>query len=55
MNPAVNYAKEGFKHILSVNFIGASLATKHASRRFVRNGIKGSIVAVASMSVQIAN
>jgi NAD(P)-dependent dehydrogenase (short-subunit alcohol dehydrogenase family) len=40
---------------MNVNVTGTFLTAKHASRIFIENGIKGSIVLIASMSGQIAN
>jgi NAD(P)-dependent dehydrogenase (short-subunit alcohol dehydrogenase family) len=55
MNPAIDYPEEDFDCILSVNVTGAFLAAKYACRNYIRSGITGSIVMVASMSGQIAN
>lgn len=55
MIPAVDYPKEDFNRIMNVNVTGTFLTAKHASRIFIKNGIQGSIVLIASMSGQIAN
>lgn len=52
---AVDYPAEDFNRMLSVNVTGTFLTAKHASRLFIKNNIKGSIVLIASMSGTIAN
>lgn len=53
--PAVEYPKDDFERILKVNVTGTFLTAKHSARILIKNGIKGSIVMIASMSGQIAN
>lgn len=53
--PVVDYPVEDFTRMLNVNVTGTFLTAKHASRIFIKNGIKGSIVLIASMSGVIAN
>lgn len=52
---AVEYPKNDFERMLSVNVTGTFLTAKHSARILIRNGVKGSIVMIASMSGQIAN
>lgn len=53
--PAVDYLKSDFDRMLSVNVTGTFLTAKHTARILIKNGVKGSIVMIASMSGQIAN
>lgn len=53
--PAVDYPVEDFNRMLNINVTGTFITAKHASRIFIENKIKGSIVLIASMSGQIAN
>ncbi|KAI1870414.1 uncharacterized protein JN550_005342 [Neoarthrinium moseri] len=53
--PAVEYPKNDFERILSVNVTGSFLTAKHSARIMIKNGVKGSIVLIASMSGEIAN
>ncbi|GIZ43629.1 hypothetical protein CKM354_000684600 [Cercospora kikuchii] len=52
---ALDYPPEDFNKMLNVNVTGTFLTAKHASKIFVKNNIKGSIVLIASMSGIIAN
>ncbi|KAI5366095.1 putative short-chain dehydrogenase/reductase SDR, NAD(P)-binding domain superfamily [Septoria linicola] len=52
---ALDYPVEDFNRMLNVNVTGTFLTAKHASKLFIKNNIKGSIVLIASMSGQIAN
>ncbi|KAH8194015.1 hypothetical protein TruAng_011818 [Truncatella angustata] len=53
--PAVDYPKTDFDRILSVNVTGTFLTAKHTAKILIKNGVKGSIVMIASMSGEIAN
>jgi len=53
--PALEYPQADFERIQRVNVTGAFLTAKHAARVMVGNGVRGSIVLIASMSGQIAN
>ncbi|KAJ0115493.1 hypothetical protein J7T55_012773 [Diaporthe amygdali] len=53
--PAVDYPKADFERMLNVNVTGTFLTAKHTARILIKNGIKGSIVMIASMSGDIAN
>ncbi|KAL2169509.1 hypothetical protein VTG60DRAFT_5978 [Thermothelomyces hinnuleus] len=53
--PALEYPQADFERIQRVNVTGAFLTAKHAARILVKNGVRGSIVLIASMSGQIAN
>lgn len=53
--PAVDYPVEDFNRMLNVNVTGTFITAKHASRIFIENNTKGSIVLIASMSGKIAN
>ncbi|KAK6199651.1 hypothetical protein LQW54_010035 [Pestalotiopsis sp. IQ-011] len=53
--PAVDYPKSDFERMLSVNVTGTFLTAKHSARIMIKNGVKGSIVMIASMSGDIAN
>lgn len=55
MAPAVNYPTDGFRRMMDVNVTGTFLTIKHSARIFMAQGIKGSVVMIASMSGQIAN
>lgn len=52
---AINYPAEDINRIMNVNVTGTFLTAKYAAREFIRQGCKGSIVLIASMSGQIAN
>jgi NAD(P)-dependent dehydrogenase (short-subunit alcohol dehydrogenase family) len=52
---AVEYPVDEFRRIMDVNVVGTFLTIKHAARIFIREGRKGSIVMIASMSGQVAN
>lgn len=53
--PAVEYPADGFRRILDVNVTGTFLTIKHSARIFMKEGTKGSVVMIASMSGQVAN
>jgi NAD(P)-dependent dehydrogenase (short-subunit alcohol dehydrogenase family) len=53
--PVVDYPIADFQRMLNVNVTGTFICAKHASRLFIENSIKGSIVLIASMSGSIAN
>lgn len=53
--PAVEYPKDDFERILKVNVTGTFLTAKHSARILIKNGVRGSIVMIASMSGEIAN
>lgn len=53
--PAVDYSVQDFNRMLNVNVTGTFITAKHASRIFIENKTKGSIVLIASMSGQVAN
>ncbi|GAP84264.2 putative short chain dehydrogenase [Rosellinia necatrix] len=53
--PAIDYPLEDFERIQRVNVTGTFLTAKHTARILTRNGVRGSIVLIASMSGQIAN
>lgn len=53
--PAVEYPKDDFDRMLRVNVTGTFLTAKHSARILIKNGVKGSIVMIASMSGEIAN
>lgn len=53
--PAVEYPVEGFRRIMDVNVTGTFLTIKHSARVFMREGTRGSVVMIASMSGQVAN
>jgi hypothetical protein len=53
--PAVNYPVDGFRRIMDVNVTGTFLTIKHTSRILIKEGTKGSLVLIASMSGQVAN
>jgi len=53
--PAVDYPVEGFRRIMDVNVTGTFLTIKHSARIFMREGTRGSVVMIASMSGQVAN
>ncbi|KAL3418414.1 short chain dehydrogenase reductase family [Phlyctema vagabunda] len=53
--PAEEYPIEDFRRIMDVNVAGTFLTIKHSARIFIKYGVKGSIVMIASMSGQIAN
>ncbi|KAK4123500.1 short chain dehydrogenase [Parathielavia appendiculata] len=52
---ALEYPQADFERIQRVNVTGAFLTAKHAARVLVKNGVRGSIVLIASMSGQVAN
>lgn len=52
---AVDYPVDDWNRVMNVNVTGAFLTAKHAAREFMRQGCKGSIVLIASMSGTIAN
>lgn len=53
--PAIEYPATDFERIQRVNVTGTFLTAKHAARIMIKNGVRGSIVLIASMSGQIAN
>ncbi|KAI3397952.1 hypothetical protein diail_10028 [Diaporthe ilicicola] len=53
--PAIEYPKADFERMFSVNVTGTFLTAKHTARILIKNGVKGSIVMIASMSGDIAN
>lgn len=53
--PVLDYPLEDFNRMLNVNVTGTFLTAKYASKLFIQNQIKGSIVLIASMSGQVAN
>ncbi|KAL1861528.1 hypothetical protein Daus18300_008791 [Diaporthe australafricana] len=53
--PAIDYPKSDFERMFTVNVTGTFLTAKHTARILIKNGIKGSIVMIASMSGDIAN
>ncbi|KAI1311480.1 short chain dehydrogenase [Xylaria venustula] len=53
--PAVDYPQEDFERIQRVNVTGTFSTAKHTARILIKNGVRGSIVLIASMSGQIAN
>ena len=53
--PAVEYPVDGFRRMMDVNVTGTFLTIKHSARIFMREGTKGSMVMIASMSGQVAN
>ncbi|KKY30143.1 putative short chain dehydrogenase [Diaporthe ampelina] len=53
--PAIEYPKSDFERMFSVNVTGTFLTAKHTARILIKNGVKGSIVMIASMSGDIAN
>ena len=53
--PAVDYPVDGFRRIMDVNITGTFLTIKHSARIFIKEGTKGSVVMIASMSGQVAN
>lgn len=53
--PAVDYPKGDFDRIMHVNVTGTFLTAKHSARILIKNGVRGSIVMIASMSGDIAN
>ena len=52
---AADYPLEDWNRIMNVNVSGVFLTAKYAAREFMRQGCKGSIVLIASMSGAIAN
>ncbi|KAI1737235.1 D-arabinitol 2-dehydrogenase [Xylaria scruposa] len=52
---AVDYPQADFERIQRVNVTGTFLTAKHTARILIKNGVRGSIVLIASMSGQIAN
>lgn len=52
---AVEYPIADFQRMLNVNVTGTFITAKTASKIFIKNKTKGSIVLIASMSGQIAN
>ncbi|PVH87897.1 NAD(P)-binding protein [Cadophora sp. DSE1049] len=53
--PAVEYPVDGFRRVMDVNVTGTFLTIKHSARIFMKEGTKGSVVMIASMSGQVAN
>lgn len=53
--PAIEYPKSDFERMFNVNVTGTFLTAKHTARILIKNGVKGSIVMIASMSGDIAN
>jgi NAD(P)-dependent dehydrogenase (short-subunit alcohol dehydrogenase family) len=53
--PAIEYPAADFDRIQRVNVTGTVLTAKHTARVLVKNGVRGSLVLIASMSGQIAN
>ncbi|RWA06378.1 hypothetical protein EKO27_g8716 [Xylaria grammica] len=53
--PAVDYPQADFDRIQRINVTGTFLTAKHTARILIKNGVRGSIVLIASMSGQIAN
>ncbi|KAK4628828.1 hypothetical protein CLAFUW4_07888 [Fulvia fulva] len=53
--PAVDYPVEDFQRMLNVNVTGTFITAKQATKIFIKNQVKGSIVLIASMSGQVAN
>lgn len=53
--PALEYPVADFERIQRVNVVGTFVTSKVSANIMVRNGRKGSIVLIASMSGQIAN
>lgn len=53
--PVVDYPVSDFQRMMNVNVTGTFITAKHATRVFVKNQIRGSIVLIASMSGSIAN
>jgi NAD(P)-dependent dehydrogenase (short-subunit alcohol dehydrogenase family) len=53
--PAVDYPVDGFRRIMDVNVTGTFLTIKHSARIFIKEGTRGSVVMIASMSGQVAN
>lgn len=51
----MEYPVEGFRRIMDVNVTGTFLTIKHSARIFMREGTRGSVVMIASMSGQVAN
>ncbi|PWR02688.1 dehydrogenase [Meridianimarinicoccus roseus] len=45
---------EDFRTVLDVNLVGAFLATQHAGRMMVRDGVRGAIVNMTSINAQVA-
>jgi NAD(P)-dependent dehydrogenase (short-subunit alcohol dehydrogenase family) len=45
---------EDFRTVLDVNLVGAFLATQHAGRMMVRDGVRGAIVNMSSINAQVA-
>lgn len=54
-SPALEYPVEDFERVMRVNVAGAFLTVRQAAKIMVKNGTRGSIVLIASMSGQIAN
>ncbi|KAI0909177.1 short chain dehydrogenase [Ustulina deusta] len=52
---AVDCPQADFERIQRVNVTGTFLTAKHTARILIKNGVRGSIVLIASMSGQIAN
>lgn len=53
--PVVDYSVADFNKMMNVNVTGTFITAKHATRVFIKNKIKGSIVLIASMSGSVAN
>ena len=53
--PAIDYPAADFENIQRVNVTGTFLTAKHTARILVKNGVRGSLILIASMSGQIAN
>ncbi|KAG4423182.1 hypothetical protein IFR04_003680 [Cadophora malorum] len=53
--PAVEYPVDGFRRMMDVNVTGTFLTIKHSAKVFMKEGTKGSVVMIASMSGQVAN
>ncbi|RYC55527.1 hypothetical protein CHU98_g10686 [Xylaria longipes] len=52
---AVDCPQADFERIQRVNVTGTFLTAKHTARILIKNGVRGSIILIASMSGQIAN
>lgn len=53
--PAIEYPVSEFRRIMDVNITGTFLTAQLAARVFLKQGLSGSIVMIASMSGSIAN
>lgn len=55
MTPVLEYKAEDFDRMMRVNAMGTFVTAKLGAKRMVKDGVKGSIVLIASISGRIAN